>query len=61
MRAIIRGLAPLIAAAVSLATATAAQARVLHVGPGQRYKMPCDAIAAARPGDQIQIDARGNP
>jgi Right handed beta helix region len=40
--------------------APAAQARTLHVGPGQRYRKPCQAIAAARPGDEIQIDARGN-
>ena len=33
---------------------------MLHVGPGQRYRRPCQAIAAARPGDQIWIDARGN-
>ena len=46
--------------AAGLATAPAAQARVLHVGPGQRYRKPCQAIAAARPGDEIEIDARGN-
>ncbi len=51
---------PLIATALSAATASAAQARVLHVGPGQKYRRPCQAIAAARPGDQIDIDARGN-
>jgi Right handed beta helix region len=45
---------------VGLVGAPAAQARTLHVGPGQRYKKPCQAIAAARPGDEIQIDARGN-
>jgi hypothetical protein len=45
-----------------LAVATAAaQARVLHVGPGEQYRKPCQAIAAARPGDVIEIDARGNP
>jgi hypothetical protein len=46
--------------AAGLAIAPAAQARVLHVGPGQRYRKPSQAIAAARPGDEIQIDARGN-
>ena len=46
---------------LGLAAAPAAQARTLHVGPGQRYRMPCQAIAAARPGDVIDIDARGNP
>jgi hypothetical protein len=43
------------------AAAPTAQARTLHVGPGQRYRKPCQAIAAARPGDVIDIDARGNP
>jgi hypothetical protein len=46
--------------AIGLAAAPAAQAHILHVGPGQRYRKPCEAIAAARPGDEIQIDARGN-
>jgi hypothetical protein len=41
-------------------TAAAAKTKVLRVGPGQRYRKPCQAIAAARPGDEIQIDARGN-
>ncbi len=45
-----------------LGVATAnAQARVVHVGPGEQYRKPCQAIAAARPGDVIEIDARGNP
>jgi hypothetical protein len=43
------------------ATAPAAQARNLHVGRGQQYRKPCQAIAAAHPGDVIEIDARGNP
>jgi Right handed beta helix region len=38
----------------------AASARVLKVGPGQRYETPCRAIALARSGDRIEIDARGN-
>jgi hypothetical protein len=37
-----------------------AAARVLHVGPGQRFARPCQAIARAHAGDTIQIDARGN-
>jgi hypothetical protein len=49
------------ATGTAVATAPAKQARVLHVGPGQRYHRPCQAIAAARPGDHIDIDARGNP
>ncbi|HEY1566850.1 MAG TPA: hypothetical protein VGF68_07515 [Solirubrobacteraceae bacterium] len=44
----------------ALAAAPAATARVLHVGPGQRFARPCQAIAAARAGDTIEIDARGN-
>jgi hypothetical protein len=37
-----------------------AAARVLHVGPRQRFARPCQAIARARAGDTIQIDARAN-
>jgi len=47
--------------AAGLATAPAAAARVLHVGPRQQFAKPCQAIARARAGDTIQIDARGNP
>lgn len=50
----------LLAVALSSTTAQVAGARVLTVGPGHRYATPCQAIAAARPGDQIRIDARGN-
>ena len=46
---------------LGLAAAPTAQAHTLHVGPGQRYRKPCQAIAAARGGDVIEIDARGNP
>ena len=49
------------AVGIAVATAPAAQIRVLRVGPRQRYRRPCQAIAAARPGDRIEIDARGNP
>jgi hypothetical protein len=38
----------------------AASAAVLHVGPGQKYATPCKAIAAAKPGERIEIDATGN-
>jgi len=41
-------------------TAAAVRTKVLRVGPGRQYRKPCQAIAAARPGDEIQIDARGN-
>jgi hypothetical protein len=30
------------------------------VGPGHPYAKPCQAIAAAQPGDDVQIDAAGN-
>lgn len=30
------------------------------VGPGHPYATPCQAIAAAQPGDTIEIDAAGN-
>jgi hypothetical protein len=53
-----RTLGVLVAAA--LVGAPAAGAHVLHVGPGQRFGRPCQAIAAARAGDTIEIDARGN-
>jgi hypothetical protein len=39
--------------------ATYASAAVLQVGPGQQYATPCAAIAAATPGDTIQVDAAG--
>jgi hypothetical protein len=51
--------AAVIATCLAELPATAA-ARVLHVGPGQRFARPCRAIARARAGDTIQIDARGN-
>jgi Right handed beta helix region len=59
----VRAIAGTFTAMLLLAATTvpAAQARVLHVGPGQQYRKPCQAIAAARPGDEIQVDARGNP
>lgn len=38
-----------------LAAALPAHAAVLTVGPDQKYKLPSEAIAAAAPGDTIQI------
>jgi hypothetical protein len=52
--------AALLGLVLSLAVTHHANARVLMVGPGRRYTAPCQAITAARPGDQIRIDARGN-
>jgi hypothetical protein len=45
---------------LALSVPAGAAARVLAVGPGHRFARPCEAIAAARPGDEIEIDARGN-
>ena len=36
-------------------------ADALLVGPGHKYAKPCQAIAAAKPGATIGIDAKGNP
>jgi hypothetical protein len=46
--------------AAALAGAQGAAAATLHVGPGRRFAEPCQAIARARAGDTILIDARGN-
>lgn len=35
-------------------------AATLSVGPGKTYSKPCAAIAAAQPGDVIEVDASGN-
>src|SRR5436190_2290017 len=43
-----------------VAFTTCARAAILHVGPGQQYVNPCGALAAASPGDTIQIDASGD-
>lgn len=43
-----------------IATAGAASAATLRVGPGKTYAKPCAAIAAAKGGDTIEIDAAGN-
>jgi hypothetical protein len=43
-----------------LSAPATASAAVLSVGPGQLYAKPCDAIAAASPGDIIQVDASGS-
>lgn len=39
---------------------TPADAATRTVGPGHEYAKPCAAIAAAKPGDRIRIDAKGN-
>ncbi len=35
-------------------------AGVRRVGPGQRYRTPCEAIRAAQAGDVVEIDAAGD-
>lgn len=40
--------------------AASLHASVLQVGPGLKYATPCRAIAAAKRGDTIEIDASGN-
>lgn len=40
--------------------AATASAATRQVGPGQPYATPCAAIAAAQPGDRIEIDAAGS-
>lgn len=42
------------------ATACQPAGTVRRVGPGHPYAKPCQAIAAARAGDTIEIDATGN-
>jgi hypothetical protein len=39
---------------------SAAFAATLSVGPGKTYAKPCAAIAAAQPGDVIEVEATGN-
>src|SRR5581483_8144978 len=41
-------------------TPPSAAGAVLRVGPGQQFALPCAAIAAAKPGDTVEIDAAGN-
>lgn len=48
MRGVIWGL-------IGLGLATAAQAKVLEVGPGAPYALPSQAVAAAQAGDTIRI------
>jgi hypothetical protein len=60
-RALVVALAVALAALLPPVTAGAASARVLHVGPGQQFPKPCEAIARAHPGDTVEIDARANP
>jgi hypothetical protein len=54
-----RSLPLLLALVAFLATATAAHAATLQVGPGKTFAKPCAAIAAAVAGDIITIDTSG--
>jgi hypothetical protein len=49
----------LVAIALVLAP-SAALAATLEVGPNKPYAKPCQAIAAAQPGDVIEVDAAGD-
>ena len=49
----------LLAAALTPAPAAEA-ARVLKVGPGERFATPCAAFAVAKDGDTVTIDAAGS-
>jgi MYXO-CTERM domain-containing protein len=44
-------------AATLVLCAPPAQAMTLTVGPGKTFAKPCEAIAAAQPGDVIEVDA----
>ena len=55
----LRTLGVLVGSSGLLVTATA-HADVLEVGPGKSYAAPCAAIAAAAPGDIIEVDASGD-
>ena len=50
----------LVVGMLALSTVSCATGLVLSVGPGHPFATPCQAIAAARPGDTIEIDAAGN-
>lgn len=47
-------------AAATLAVASPAVAATLSVGPGKTYAKPCAAIAAAQPGDVVEVEASGD-
>jgi MYXO-CTERM domain-containing protein len=47
-------------ASLTCLLAANAGAETLKVGPGATYAMPCQAFAAAKDGDSIEIDALGN-
>jgi hypothetical protein len=53
----VTGLLPILTTAAALAAIS--QAATLKVGPGRPFAAPCAAIAAASPGDTIEIDASG--
>ncbi len=52
--------APKLILVALLAATTALRAEVRTVGPGRQYATPCQAVAAARDGDIIEIDASGD-
>lgn len=52
--------AALTATLLTAAPGPADAARVLRVGPGERFATPCAAFAVARDGDRVTIDAAGS-
>ncbi|HSQ66447.1 MAG TPA: choice-of-anchor Q domain-containing protein [Polyangiaceae bacterium] len=46
--------------ALAFFVSQSASAATLTVGPGKTFAKPCAAIAAAQPGDIIEVDASGN-
>ncbi len=56
----VRVLAVVLVAALLSPAPPADAARVLKVGPGQKYRTPCAAFAVARDGDRVTIDAAGS-
>jgi hypothetical protein len=47
-------------ALASLLVSARAEAATLQVGPGKTYAKPCAAIAMAKAGDVIEVDAAGS-
>ncbi len=51
---------PFLAVLAFYSASSVASATTLEVGPGKPYAKPCLAIAAAKAGDTIQVDASGS-
>ena len=57
----LRALASVAVAALTFALPLAASAATLQAGPGKTYATPCQAIAAAQDGDEVDVDAGPYP